>query len=171
MTERKRNTQSNWSDRDDAPEWPDEVWDRAQISVGGRVIREATGTLTKRGRPPMGDAPKQQVTLRLPRNVIEHFRDSGAGWQTRIGDVLERYVGGKAGEHGRSSTIADPTSNYTVDDLPTDGTTDRDRVNMNDDWEVRYWTKKFGVTKEDLGKAVRQVGPDREGVERYFRGR
>jgi uncharacterized protein (DUF4415 family) len=117
MTERKRNTKRNWIDPDDAPEWPDEVWDRAQISMGGKVIREATGTLTKRGRPPMGDMPKQQVTLRLSRNVIEHFKANGTGWQTRIGEVLERHVGGMIGENDRSSKVADQMSSYTVGDL------------------------------------------------------
>jgi uncharacterized protein (DUF4415 family) len=96
MTAKERNTKLSLSDEDEPIEWPDEVWDRAQISVGGKVIREATGTLTRRGRPPLGDAPKQQVTLRLPRDVIAHFKAGGPGWQTRIGEVLARHAG-KAG--------------------------------------------------------------------------
>ena len=96
MSESGKSTKDNWIDPDDAPEWPDEVWDRAQFSIGGKVIRPATGTLTRRGRPPVGDAPKQQVTLRLPRQVIEHFKAGGAGWQTRISEVLARHAG-KAG--------------------------------------------------------------------------
>jgi len=98
MTERQRDSQGNWIDPDDAPEWSDEVWDRAQFSLGGKVIRPATGTLTKRGRPPVGDAPKQQVTLRLPRSVIAHFKAGGAGWQTRISEVLERHAGEARGK-------------------------------------------------------------------------
>ncbi len=93
MTEKKGNTKLGLTEDDEIIEWPDEVWDRAQISIGGRVIRPATGTLTKPGRPPVGDAPKQQVTLRLPRHVLDHFKAGGAGWQTRIGEVLERHVG------------------------------------------------------------------------------
>jgi uncharacterized protein (DUF4415 family) len=93
MSAKERDTKDSWSDPDDAPEWPDEVWDRAQIAVGGKIIRPARGTLTRRGRPPVGGIPKQQVTLRLPRHVLDHFKSGGAGWQTRIGDVLERHVG------------------------------------------------------------------------------
>jgi uncharacterized protein (DUF4415 family) len=171
MTERKRNTKRDWIDPDDAPEWPDEAWDRAQISVGGKVIREATGTLTRRGRPPIGDAPKQQVTLRLPRNVIEHFKASGAGWQTRIGNVLERYVGGVISEHSRSSKVADQKSSYTVDDLKNLVPADPSRVNLNEEWEVRYWTNRLGCTEKQLKEAVRQVGPVRAGVVRHLRGR
>jgi uncharacterized protein (DUF4415 family) len=80
------------SDEDEPVEWPDEVWDRAQISIGGKVVRPATGTLTRRGRPPVGDEPKQQVTLRLAPSVIRHFKMGGAGWQTRISEVLERHA-------------------------------------------------------------------------------
>lgn len=65
---------------------------RAQISIGGKVIRPATGTLTKRGRPPVGDEPKQQVTLRLAPRVIRYFKASGDGWQTRLNETLEDYV-------------------------------------------------------------------------------
>ena len=91
MSAKKKSSEDSW-DPDTPPEWPDEVWDRAQISIGGRVIREATGTLTKRGRPPIGDEPKQQVTLRLPREVISHFKAGGPGWQSRISDALERIA-------------------------------------------------------------------------------
>lgn len=91
MTAKKRNTDDSW-DHDTAPEWPDEVWDRAQISVGGKVVRPASGTLTKRGRPPIGDEPKKQVTLRLAPKVIRHFKQAGSGWQTRVNEVLERYI-------------------------------------------------------------------------------
>jgi uncharacterized protein (DUF4415 family) len=77
---------------DDAPELTPELAARAQISAGGKVIRKATGTLTKRGRPPVGETPKQQVTLRLPPEVISYFKAGGTGWQTRIGNVLQRYA-------------------------------------------------------------------------------
>lgn len=87
----KRNSDDSW-DPDTAPEIPDEAWDRAQISIGGKVVRKAQGTLTKRGRPPVGEAAKQQVTLRLAPKVVEHFKASGAGWQTRLNAVLEQYV-------------------------------------------------------------------------------
>ena len=91
MNANKPNTDDSW-DPDTAPEWPDDVWDRAQISIGGKVIREATGTLTRRGRPPVGDRPKQQVTLRLPAEVLAYFKASGAGWQTRMNEALCEWV-------------------------------------------------------------------------------
>lgn len=92
MSEKGNDTTPSWNDPDDAPEWPEEAWERAEIAVGGKVVREASGTLARRGRPPQGDVAKQQVTLRLSQDVIAHFKAGGAGWQTRIGDVLEEHV-------------------------------------------------------------------------------
>jgi uncharacterized protein (DUF4415 family) len=92
MIVKEKPTKANWKDPDDAPELTADVASRAQIAVGGKVRRAATGTYTKRGRPPMGDQAKQQVTLRLPRDVLGHFKAEGPGWQTRIGEVLARYA-------------------------------------------------------------------------------
>ncbi len=92
MSAKEESTMADWVDPDDAPELTDEVAARAQISIGGKVMRPATGTLTKAGRPPIGDKPKQQVTLRLPQEVIAYFKSGGPGWQTRIGEVLQRHA-------------------------------------------------------------------------------
>lgn len=114
MIEKERNTKLSLSEEDEPVEWPDEVWERAQISIGGVVVREATGTLTKRGRPPVGDAPKQQVTLRLPRHVLDHFKAGGAGWQTRIGRTLEEHVAGASQGQGGSSAVAEARDSYSA---------------------------------------------------------
>ncbi len=34
----------------------------------------------------------EQITLRVKRSVLEHFRAPGKGYQTRINRVLESYV-------------------------------------------------------------------------------
>lgn len=44
-----------------------------------------------RGRPKKTE-PKQQVTLRLDTDVIEHFRALGPGWQTRINAALRDFL-------------------------------------------------------------------------------
>lgn len=45
----------------------------------------------RRGRPP-GSGTKAQVTLRLDVDVLETFKASGEGWQTRINEVLRSWV-------------------------------------------------------------------------------
>lgn len=47
------------------------------------------GVLKRAGRPVATD-PRKQVTIRLPESVLARWRDSGAGWQTRMADVLEK---------------------------------------------------------------------------------
>jgi uncharacterized protein (DUF4415 family) len=49
-------------------------------------------TLVRRGRPRSGN-PKQPVSLRLDRDVVEWFKRRGDGWQTRINDELRRVAG------------------------------------------------------------------------------
>lgn len=94
MTAKRRPIKQSWIDPDDAPELTPELARRAQVSVGGKIVRQATGTVTKRGRPPVGDEPKQQVTLRLDPKVIRYFKQDGEGWQTRLNEVLQNYVAG-----------------------------------------------------------------------------
>jgi len=43
----------------------------------------------RRGRP-KSDKPKQQVTLRIDRDVLEKFRSTGDGWQSRINEALRK---------------------------------------------------------------------------------
>jgi Protein of unknown function (DUF3606) len=35
---------------------------------------------------------------------------------------------------------------------------DRDRINVHEDYELRYWTKELGVTPEKLKQTVEKVG-------------
>lgn len=44
------------------------------------------------------------------------------------------------------------------DDLNKKGIQDRSKINMNEPHEVTYWTDKFGVTKEELQKAIERTG-------------
>lgn len=41
----------------------------------------------KRGRP-LGSGSKTQVTLRIDTEVLNKFRATGAGWQSRINEAL-----------------------------------------------------------------------------------
>jgi uncharacterized protein (DUF4415 family) len=106
MNENAKAITPEWDD-DDLPEWTEEMFDHAQYNVGDKVIRPATGVLTKdglkivapfviptpKGRPPQGTEPKKQVTLRLDVDLIERFRAGGAGWQSRINATLRKAVG------------------------------------------------------------------------------
>ncbi|MEQ8741838.1 BrnA antitoxin family protein [Parasphingorhabdus sp.] len=92
MNESRKKSKKPWVDPDDAPEWTDDQFNRAAIWDGNRLVRPADGTLSKPGRPKLQN-PKQQVTLRLDQVVLEKFRATGAGWQTRINDTLRKSLG------------------------------------------------------------------------------
>lgn len=44
-----------------------------------------------RGRPPLASR-KQLVSMRYSPEVIEFFRSTGPGWQSRMDGVLKQYV-------------------------------------------------------------------------------
>ena len=45
-----------------------------------------------------------------------------------------------------------------ADDRSIRGGQDRTRVNMDQDYEVKYWIKHLGVSREELQRAVDKVG-------------
>jgi hypothetical protein len=55
------------------------------------------------------------------------------------------------------------------DDKSKVGSPDRDRINVHEDYEVRYWSEKFGVTAEELEGAVTAVGPTAKAVEAHLK--
>jgi uncharacterized protein (DUF4415 family) len=81
MPKKKKSGAAAWVDADDAPALTDEFFDRAEIRQGNRLVR--------RGRPPL-PSPKQAVKLRLDADVLAAYRETGAGWQTRINADLRK---------------------------------------------------------------------------------
>lgn len=55
------------------------------------------------------------------------------------------------------------------DDKTRTGGQDRKRVSLSDDYEVRDWSEKFGVSAERLRAAVGKVGNMAEDVERELK--
>ena len=52
-----------------------------------------------------------------------------------------------------------------ADDKADLGRRDQDRINITEVYELRYWSNKFGVSKEELAAAVARVGPIAKDVE------
>ena len=49
------------------------------------------------------------------------------------------------------------------------GSPDRDRINLSEDYEVQDWSKKFGVSPDELRTAVQKVGSVAMNVEAYLK--
>ena len=60
---------------DELPELTSEMLARAVVNKGGR---------------PRSPNPRKLITLRLPAEVIERWRATGPGWQTRMAQRLSR---------------------------------------------------------------------------------
>lgn len=56
-----------------------------------------------------------------------------------------------------------------ADNKQNAGGSDRRRISLSQDYEVRDWSKKFGVTSEQLKQAVHAVGTDAGKVEAYLK--
>jgi len=54
------------------------------------------------------------------------------------------------------------------DNTANRGHADRVRINVHEDYEVRYWCGQLGVTPEQLRAAVRVVGPMVADVRRHL---
>ena len=56
-----------------------------------------------------------------------------------------------------------------ADDKRKTGKPDRDRINLNEDYEVKDWSKKFGVSAQELINAVKAVGNNAADVEKFLK--
>ncbi len=81
---KEENISSNWNDPDDAPKLDRTWFAEADLRDGDKVVR--------RGRPRSENA-KQAVSLRLDSDIVEWFKNSGSGWQTRMNDALRKVAG------------------------------------------------------------------------------
>ncbi len=58
-----------------------------------------------------------------------------------------------------------------ADDKTKKGPQDASRINVHEKYEVEYWTKKFGVTEEQLKAAVSKAGVMAHAVEAELKRR
>lgn len=57
------------------------------------------------------------------------------------------------------------------DDKTKTGAQDRSRINVNEDYELRYWSEKFGVSPDELKAAVEAAGTGVDAVARHLKSR
>ena len=60
---------------DELPELTDDMLARGKVNKGGR---------------PRSANPRKLISIRLPENVIQRWRSTGPGWQTRMADRLAK---------------------------------------------------------------------------------
>ena len=60
---------------EELPEFTEDMLARAKLKKGGR---------------PLSPNPRKSISLRLPQEVIERWRATGPGWQTRMAERLSK---------------------------------------------------------------------------------
>lgn len=58
-----------------------------------------------------------------------------------------------------------------TDDLKNRGAPDRERIALNEEHEVRYWTAQFNCTRQQLEAAVAAVGNSSDSVREYLQNK
>jgi uncharacterized protein (DUF4415 family) len=73
---------------DENPAWTEEMIREARpaAEVVPKIVEAH-----RRGRPVKEDK-KRQLTLRLSPEVVDYFKSTGSGWQTRLDEALKEYV-------------------------------------------------------------------------------
>jgi uncharacterized protein (DUF4415 family) len=93
VTQKPPYTQEDIDEVLDNPEWTKEDFARARPAseVLGPAFMEAWRR-SRGQRGPQKQPTKQLVSLRLDRDVIEGFKQSGPGWQSRMNEALRKAL-------------------------------------------------------------------------------
>jgi uncharacterized protein (DUF4415 family) len=75
---------------DDNPEWTEEDFARARPPE--EVLPPEILAQFKNTRGPQKAPTKIPVSLRLSADVVDHFKATGPGWQSRIDDALRKIA-------------------------------------------------------------------------------
>lgn len=76
-------TPSTWVDPDEIPELTEEWFETADQYIGDKLIRPGRANL---------DALTEVIKLRLDTDVLDAFRETGPGWQSRLNDALRAVM-------------------------------------------------------------------------------
>jgi small membrane protein len=68
-------------------------------------------------------------------------------------------------DKGNETAMEEPMS----DDKSKRGPQDRSRISLREDYEVRYWSEKFGVSSDRLKAVVKKVGNSADAVEKELK--
>ncbi|MHB0952857.1 MAG: BrnA antitoxin family protein [Allorhizobium sp.] len=85
-------TREDWDAVSDNPELTAEQI--ARMKPFREVFPELAEKIDKKlGGRPKSDNPKRAISIRLDAEVIERFKASGEGWQSRMNEALRKAVG------------------------------------------------------------------------------
>ena len=94
MNAKSTNTSKAWLDPGDAPELTDGFFEQGVWQVGNRPVslpKARQEEARRRGRP-IGTGGKVSTTIRFDAEILDAFKATGDGWQTRMNDALKEWL-------------------------------------------------------------------------------
>lgn len=94
MNAKSQDTAKAWSDPDDAPELTETFFEQGVWEVAGKVVSrpQAQAELARRRGRPAGSDNKVSTTIRFDAEILNAFKATGEGWQTRMNDALKEWL-------------------------------------------------------------------------------
>ncbi len=71
------------------PEWMEDDFKQAKPAYEFEALQGILAA--RRGRPKL-ENPKEAISIRLSAEILDYFKSTGKGWQSRVNDVLKNYV-------------------------------------------------------------------------------
>lgn len=94
MNAKSQNTAKAWSDPDDAPELTETFFEQGVWEVAGKAVSrpQAQEEFARRRGRPAGGGNKVSTTIRFDAEILDAFKATGEGWQTRMNDALKEWL-------------------------------------------------------------------------------
>ncbi len=73
----------------ESPEWSEKDFQAAKPASEIEGLQPLLKT--KRGRPKI-ERPKEAISIRLSAEILDYFKSTGKGWQSRINEALQEYI-------------------------------------------------------------------------------
>ncbi len=96
MNVKSQDSHKPWVDPDDAPELTDDFFEQGEWKIGEQPVSVQAGAAALREAlsrgSPKAQSTQQALTVRYDAEVIEAFKATGKGWQTRMNDALKDWL-------------------------------------------------------------------------------
>ncbi|MGK5027740.1 BrnA antitoxin family protein [Janthinobacterium sp. RB2R34] len=94
MNAKSQDTAKAWSDPDDASELTETFFEQGVWEVAGKAVShpQAQAELARRRGRPAGSGGKVSTTIRFDAEILDAFKATGEGWQTRMNDALKEWL-------------------------------------------------------------------------------
>lgn len=84
-------SRTDWEEVNDNPEMTEA--EIAELRPFREVFPDLADAIDRKLGRPKAESPKKAISIRLDQEVIDRFKASGDGWQSRMNEALRKAVG------------------------------------------------------------------------------